>query len=71
MSCDNYVIISLSLSLSRVQACDGTIAKLRQALFDINRSDAVNIIDRYMHEERGIVFSVTAVYMYLFILSSC
>ena len=36
-----------------LQACDGSIAGLRQALLDINRSDAVSIIDRALMKEQG------------------
>jgi hypothetical protein len=40
--------------LNMYEACDGTIANLRKALLDINRSDAVGVIDRYLQEEKGI-----------------
>lgn len=37
--------------LNLYEAFDGSIAELRQALLDISRNDAVNIIDRFMQEE--------------------
>ena len=40
------------LPLSNLQACDGTVSQLRQFLVELNRSDAVNIIDRAMESKK-------------------
>ena len=34
-----------------MQACDGTVQGLHQALLDIGRSDAVAVIDRFLQDE--------------------
>ena len=34
-----------------MQACDGTVKGLHQALLDIGRTDAVAVIDRFLQDE--------------------
>ena len=39
-------------SWSNLQAYDGTVSQLRQFLVELNRSDAVNIIDRAIESKK-------------------
>ncbi len=53
--------LKLLSPLPSLQACDGTISQLRQYLVEMERFDAVNIIDKALEEsaERGVASAST------------